>query len=554
MLELVTVGGRQRPGDQDDRPGAAVCLAEAKEYELKGRLAEAMQACNRAIAFADEQTEGAILSEALRRLGSLHRRRHESAEAVALCRRSYDTATAIGDTNLAAEALNGLALVHLGLGEWEEARRALETALQLGAASDSLRGRIEQNLGIMANAEGDLEAAKGHYQRSLDLAKLTCDPRAQVVAYNNLGMLNADYEDWTEADACFRTSLEISSSIGDVQHRAHALVNHTEVFLARGEFEKARKSAEEALQIFDGLDQRGHKSVAYKILGVVYRETGNFMLAESRLRAALEMSSEVGATLIQAETSRELAVLYQQMGRNQETLKLLTSAHRLFGRLNARRELVDVASKTSHLEGIYLDIVKQWGASIESSDSYTHGHSERVAEYAVRLATSLGLLDAELTTVRVGAYLHDLGKVRVPHEVLNKAGKLTNEEFDMMKLHPVHGIEMLAAIEFPWDIKPIIHSHHEKLDGTGYPDKLRGDEIPLYAQIIGIVDVFDALTTTRSYRAAMSQEKAVSIMLENPGHYRPEVLEAFMSVLGAPAQPVSRFTPSSVPRIQIRAA
>jgi putative nucleotidyltransferase with HDIG domain len=112
----------------------------------------------------------------------------------------------------------------------------------------------------------------------------------------------------------------------------------------------------------------------------------------------------------------------------------------------------------------------------------------------------------------MGAYLHDLGKVRVPHEILNKPGRLTDEEFAIMKMHPVWGVELVASIEFPWDIKPIIRSHHEKYDGSGYPDRLLGDEIPLSAQIICAVDVYDALTTTRSYRGALSKDDALARM------------------------------------------
>jgi putative nucleotidyltransferase with HDIG domain len=177
--------------------------------------------------------------------------------------------------------------------------------------------------------------------------------------------------------------------------------------------------------------------------------------------------------------------------------------------------------------------VREWGQSIESADSYTHGHCERVASYSVALGTALGLDKDELTTIRLGAYLHDVGKVRVPHEILNKPGRLTHEEFDVMKLHPVYGIELLAGVEFPWDIKPIIRWHHEKHDGSGYPDGLCGDEIPLTAQIIGIVDVYDALTTTRSYRGAMSNEQAIGIMRESRRHWRSDVVDAFMASVGA---------------------
>ena len=139
----------------------------------------------------------------------------------------------------------------------------------------------------------------------------------------------------------------------------------------------------------------------------------------------------------------------------------------------------------------------------------------------------MGLDESELTTIRLGAYLHDVGKIRIPHEILNKPGRLTQEEREIMAQHPVYGVELLASVEFPWDIKPIIRWHHEKYDGTGYPDRLRGDEIPLHAQIICIADVYDAMTTTRSYRAAMTREQAMAEMRSCRSWWRPDVFEAF---------------------------
>jgi HD-GYP domain-containing protein (c-di-GMP phosphodiesterase class II) len=115
----------------------------------------------------------------------------------------------------------------------------------------------------------------------------------------------------------------------------------------------------------------------------------------------------------------------------------------------------------------------------------------------------------------------------VPHEILNKPGPLSREEFEIIKLHPLWGVELLAGVDFPWDIKPMIRWHHEKYDGTGYPDRLCGDEIPLAAQVICIVDVYDALTTTRSYRAPMSPGAAAAQMHESRRWWRPDVYEAF---------------------------
>jgi putative nucleotidyltransferase with HDIG domain len=199
-------------------------------------------------------------------------------------------------------------------------------------------------------------------------------------------------------------------------------------------------------------------------------------------------------------------------------------------------DLVDVSTKVHRLEDTYLAVVRDWGQSIESSDSYTFGHCERVAGYAVAVARDLGLDEAQQTAIRIGAYLHDLGKVRVPHEILNKPTALTPEEFGVIQMHPVWGLELLATVEFPWDIKPIIRWHHEKYDGTGYPDRLKGDEIPLSAQIICIVDVYDALTTTRSYRGAMSHSEAVAKMEEVRGWWRPDVYQGFMRTVAQVAR------------------
>jgi putative nucleotidyltransferase with HDIG domain len=181
--------------------------------------------------------------------------------------------------------------------------------------------------------------------------------------------------------------------------------------------------------------------------------------------------------------------------------------------------------------------VREWGQSIESADSYTFGHCERVAQRALAVARILMLDDTAQTTIRLGAYLHDLGKVRVPHEILNKPGPLTREEFEVVQMHPIWGLELLAAVEFPWDLKPIIRWHHERYDGTGYPDRLRGDEIPVAAQIVGIVDVYDALTTERSYRPALPHEAAIAEIEKCRGWWSAPVYEAFLRVRGAGLPP-----------------
>jgi len=170
----------------------------------------------------------------------------------------------------------------------------------------------------------------------------------------------------------------------------------------------------------------------------------------------------------------------------------------------------------------------------ESSDCYTYAHCERVARYAAEVAFALGLDRDEVATVRLGAYLHDVGKIRVPPDIVNKPGRLTAAEFDVMKRHPIWGLEMLDGVELPLDARASIRSHHEKCDGSGYPDGLRGDEIPLHAAIIGIADVYDALTSSRSYRPAMSGPAAMAEMHARGGWWGCDVYAAFRRAAGSP--------------------
>jgi putative nucleotidyltransferase with HDIG domain len=514
---------------------AAEALRDARAHERAGSIAEAFDCYRAAVYEAASAGERSVEAEALRRLAVLHHHRNERDTARELSNRSHAIACEIGDRVLAGEALNVLAIFAFESGAMEEARAGYREALEVGGADPSLRGRIEQNLGILANIQGDHGQAMAHYQRSLDGFDASGDQKGRAIAHHNLGMVSADRRRWEEADQHFRRSLEITREVGDVHLEGLCLLNHSEVHVARQRFEEARTNAEQALGIFDRLGARLDKADAYKVLGVVFRETGRFTLAESRLQSAIEQAVSTGSVLSEAEASRELARLYQTTGRNQEALQLLNAAHRLFSRLDARVDLVDVASKTNRLEETYFAVVRDWGQSIESADSYTFGHCERVASYAVAVAEALGADQGQLTTIRMGAYLHDVGKVKVPHQILNKPGKLTDEEFAIIKRHPVWGVELLASVEFPWDIKPIIRSHHERCDGNGYPDRLRGDEIPLDAQVICIVDVYDALTTTRSYRGAMSHAEALARMEESRHWWRPEVYAAFLRSIGATA-------------------
>jgi putative two-component system response regulator len=151
--------------------------------------------------------------------------------------------------------------------------------------------------------------------------------------------------------------------------------------------------------------------------------------------------------------------------------------------------------------------------TIEARDPTTKGHCERLAQSAMRLGRALGVSSDDLNALHRGGYLHDVGKVGVPDSVLLKPGPLSEAEFALMRRHTEIGDSLCAPLQSLRHVRPIIRSHHERLDGSGYPDGLRGDEVPLLAQIVGIIDVFDALTSARPYRGALAAETAVRHLL-----------------------------------------
>jgi putative two-component system response regulator len=158
-------------------------------------------------------------------------------------------------------------------------------------------------------------------------------------------------------------------------------------------------------------------------------------------------------------------------------------------------------------------IMTMLGHLVEARDPYTEGHCQRLASFATTLGAALGLSPLDIDTLNRGAALHDIGKIGVPDTVLLKPGRLNPEELALMKQHPVIGDNLCRTVKSLERVRPIVRSHHERIDGRGYPDGLSGDDVPLLAQIVGVVDVFDALTTARPYRGPMTTAKAYEVML-----------------------------------------
>ena len=209
----------------------------------------------------------------------------------------------------------------------------------------------------------------------------------------------------------------------------------------------------------------------------------------------------------------------------------------LISYLTFRTSVARVNDANRHLtemNRLYLSTVETLATAIDAKDQVTSHHIRRVQNYALSLARAVGVhAEADLKAIEAAALLHDMGKLSVPEFILNKPGALTPTEFERIKMHAVAGAHILSQIDFPYPVVPIVRHHHEYWDGSGYPDGLRGEAIPLGARIMAVVDCYDALTSQRPYRPAMSSKEALDIIVARRGTaYDPRIVDALLDVVG----------------------
>ena len=197
------------------------------------------------------------------------------------------------------------------------------------------------------------------------------------------------------------------------------------------------------------------------------------------------------------------------------------------GRLEAEKERVEVEKRhVEQIASLNMRTIEALALAIEAKDHTTHTHLQRVRTYAIEVAKELSLADEQIEALRAAALLHDIGKLAVPEQIINKPGKLTPEEFEKMKVHPIVGSEILERVAFPYPVAPIVRSHHERWDGSGYPEGLAGEAIPIGARILAAVDCLDALASHRQYRQALPLSEAMAKVKEKSGTwFDPQVVE-----------------------------
>ena len=461
-------------------------------------------------------------------------------------KRALEVSEQAGDASGRARAVNTLASVHWTKGSHDEAQQlfieARKIALEIGDAW--VASMTASNLGVIATIRGDDPEALRFYESALADARGAGLVDETTIALYNLGVLHLHVNRLAEADRMFEEAKEACETVEDLSRLIRVELYIARLRIKQGEQHAAKDAWQRAIELAAQTGDTSAQGDAEQIAGLIARADGDIKSSEGHLLRAEAIGDERSDLILQAETAKELADLYRWNGRNKDTLQRLNQAHRLFLQLRARRELADVDRRTALLESDFIDVARKWGESIEAKDIYTQGHCVRVADLSGAIWSRVGGGDAmSLFWFRIGALLHDVGKLMVPAEVLNKAGQLNKAEWELMKQHTTAGVELLADVEFPWDVRPIVESHHERWDGKGYPHGLAGEEIPLTARVLCIADVYDALTSKRSYKQAFSHDEAMEIMRGDVGtQFDPDLFGTFEDIVRRGTWPLKRLS------------
>jgi putative nucleotidyltransferase with HDIG domain len=520
--------------DDDQELPLSALIDSARAAEQTGAFEDALagyRAALERIRAGEEPHSGPSVQ---RWIGRIHFERGEYDEAHSSFEASLVTAQALNLRRDAAGALNGMAVVEQFRGRLDVAEALYVRACVLAddVGDYQLAAMIDQNLGTLANVRGDLSTALMRYQSALLRFRDLKNDKAAASALNNMGMLHIDVGEWAAAELSFTSAFQLAERIGDDNMRAKVEANRAELYLKRQHYEKARECCERAFKLFSQIGSEPGLGEIHKFWGVLYRETGKPQVAHVEFGLALNLARSCENPLLEAEVESERARLFMGEKRAREALQSLNRAHRIFCELDARREILDVRRRLERLEASYLKAIELWDEDAPAQPDPPNGppRGKRVADLAAMLAE--GAQYADVIWLRIGAFLHDVGNQTLPPELLAKPGPLSAEEWKLVQKHTEIGDSLLRGLEFPAEIRRMVRNHHEHWDGSGYPDGLAGEQIPLAARILCIADVYDALTTRRSYRGAFSSEQALTIMERESGSiFDPTLFRMFACLI-----------------------
>lgn len=508
---------------------------KGKAFASQGKLEDAIEEYQKILSYCRDSSHLHVKSETFTQIGQLLGKQGDYDRALGYLQRAIGAYRRLDDTAGTCKALRNLGVIYVELGEFEEAEVTLEEAISLARTlgESILQADLVNNLGAIQNMRGNWRRALLLYHESLNTYAEFKEIRKSAYTKNNLAITLLEQGLNDEAFDYFRQAYEIATQIKDASLTVIVDINLADLYLKKGfPADAARHCAKAQEHLEQSGVVNGHLVEVRKIAGKIAAERNDTDTALRCFNEALDMSREIGSRFLEADVMLERGLLHRAANRPYDALNDLEGSYHLYATLKAtgRREQTELA--ISSIELLYLEIFNAMAIEVDQKDPYTKGHSDRVASLTLLLGRELGLRSSILKTLVAGALLHDIGKIRIDDAVLKKSGRLTEEEFQQIKQHPSLGLNLLEGREFPWNIRPIVLHHHEKVDGSGYPLGLRGENIPLGARIVGIADVFDALTSDRVYRGAYTPEQALDIMQKDSGTaFDPMLLKHFVEMI-----------------------
>ncbi len=495
-------------------------LEKGKAYSSQGLLDEAIDEYQKTLEFCRDPSQLKTRSETFAQIGQLLAKQGDHDRALGYLQRAIGSYRRLDDKIGICKALRNIGVVYVELGDFEEAEVTYHNAIDLANKTDDriLYADLVNNLGTIMNMKGNRNEAVRYYLESLEIYKSHDEIRKAAYIENNLAISFADQGMNQEAFDYFRRAYDVATTIKDASLTLIVDINLADLHLKKGALSEAKQHCRKAEQYLrDAKLKNGHLVETKKLAGKIAFQEEQYDSALKQFNEALETSAEIGTQFLEAEVLLERGKLYAAMEQHFDALNDLESSYRMYSDLQVEGKREQTEQVIDSIEHLYLDIFDTMGREVDLKDKYTKGHSDRVSSLALLLAREVGMRGSQLKTIVAAALLHDIGKTQIDDSILKKAGKLTDDEYRTIKKHPELGVQMLRDKDFPWDIRPLILHHHERIDGSGYPHNMMGEDIPLGARIICIADVFDALTSDRVYRTAYSTEKALAIMQEESG-------------------------------------
>lgn len=480
-----------------------------------GRYSEAVNEYQKLLEYCHDKKLIPRRVEVFLEIGQLLSKMGEHDRALGYVYRALSGYRHLKDPLGICKSLRNLGVIYIELGEFEDAETAYEEAVEISEKNQLrlLYADLYNNLGTIKNIKSDWEQALECYSRAKDVYEGEGEVRKTAYTLNNIGITLMEQEKYKSAREYFLSALKVAGTIKDESLMLILNINLTDLSLKFGNFSDARQYCTAADQCLVVRNLRNSQLVeTKKLFGRIAVSEKDYATAMECFNEALELCDELGLQYLEAEVLSEKGNLLLATEQHMEALQVLEDAFQIFHQLNISGRVEKTERLIKSTEELYLRIFEAMAFKVDQKDTYTKGHSDRVANLSLFIAQKLGFPNHEIKATVAGALLHDIGKIEIPDSILKKAGKLTPEEYEEIMRHPDIGVQLLSGIKLPWDIISLIRYHHEKFDGSGYPVGLEGELIPVGARIICVADVFDALTSARPYRDAFSIERALQVM------------------------------------------